>query len=357
MGSQKFASRLSWRLVLAALGALLVAAVALGVSALAPPVGVDRAVTPPAVRPNALQGDATPTPTPRVISIPQATPPPTPPAPLATEAAPPVVETPVATATLTPARLATVTPTPWLTVADATMATTQPTTAPSPTPLPLPTPTLGPPSSTTAPANSPAPPVQLAFDAADWAGGYYRGDGQAYGRPWTAVYGAASAYPRATLAVALDAAPTESVTLTIVGLDDEWAAQNDMALKINGQTAFSGPSPFANWDGVGNGANAAWTTVRFRIPTGYFVPGSNEIAVANLTPAANFNAPPYVLLSEASLEVSATGGEVEQGEPIANGKEKKPKPVKDQKVKEKQKGQHSQGRGAKKAHKHKKGKK
>jgi hypothetical protein len=33
--------------------------------------------------------------------------------------------------------------------------------------------------------------------------------------------------------------------VTITGLDDEWPASNEIALDVNGQVVFSGPSPFA----------------------------------------------------------------------------------------------------------------
>lgn len=141
------------------------------------------------------------------------------------------------------------------------------------------------------------------FAAEDWAGGFYRGDGQAYGRPWVAIYGANSAYPRASLVFTLKAAPDGPATLTVTGLDDEWAARNDIVLDVNGETIFTGAAPFANWDGVGNGADAAWTTVAYPIPEGALRAGANEIVIANLTPSGNFNAPPYVLLAHSSLEV------------------------------------------------------
>jgi hypothetical protein len=144
--------------------------------------------------------------------------------------------------------------------------------------------------------------VRLAFTAEDWAGGFYRGDSRFYGRPWVAVYGAFSAYPRATLRFSLDAAPAGAATFTVSGLDDEWAARNEMALEVNGARVFTGPSPFPNWDGVGYGAGAAWTDATFTIPAGALRAGANEITVANLTPAASFNAPPYILLATATLE-------------------------------------------------------
>jgi hypothetical protein len=167
-----------------------------------------------------------------------------------------------------------------------------PTPAPSPTPLPA-VPTL-----------APAQDLRISFTAEDWVGGYYRGDSQAYGRPWVSVYGALSQFPRAALTFTLDATPGRAATISITGLDDEWADLNPVALEVNGEAVYSGPSPFVNWDGVGTGANAAWTTVPFTIPSGLLRAGSNEIAFANLSPVASFNAPPYVLLADATLEIS-----------------------------------------------------
>jgi hypothetical protein len=156
---------------------------------------------------------------------------------------------------------------------------------------------------------APARDVRLEFTAEDWAGGYYRGDSQAYGRPWVAVYGALSQFPRAALGFTLDATPGRAATISITGLDDEWATLNPVTLSVNGQDVYTGPSPFVNWDGIGNGANAAWTTVPFTIPSGLLRTGPNEIAFANLTPVASFNSPPYVLVADAVLDISvpATG--------------------------------------------------
>ncbi len=265
-----------------------------------------------ALTPHLLQAaaDATATPTPRVIVI-QRTPMPSPPA---TATAPPnraalptatpqviTIETPAATGN-TPTPTATAAPTlpppaatPWPT------ATPIPTATPTVTPLPTATPS---PTPHVAPTLAPARDIRLQFTAEDWVGGYYRGDSQTYGRPWTAVYGALSDYPRATLGFALDSTPGRAAIISITGLDDEWQSLNPVALEVNGEAVFSGPSPFLNWDGVGNGADAAWTTAPFTIPSGLLRAGPNEIAFANLSPVASFNSPPYVLLADATLEIS-----------------------------------------------------
>src|SRR5215213_2747193 len=282
--------------------------------------GANRSM-PLAFTPHALQvsvADATATPTPRVITIrPTSTP-----SSLPTATAPPnraalptataqviSVETPVPsgvtpTPTATAAPTATPAPTAVPTATLPPTATPLLTATPAPTATPLPTETPTP-SLPAAPTLAPARDVRLEFTAEDWAGGYYRGDSQAYGRPWVAIYGALSQYPRASLGFTLDATPGRAATISITGLDDEWQTLNPIALEVNGQAVYTGPSPFVNWDGAGNGANAAWTTVPFTIPSGMLHAGPNEIGIANLSQAANFNAPPYVLLADAVLEISA----------------------------------------------------
>jgi hypothetical protein len=229
--------------------------------------------------------DATATPTPRVIVVDEPT----------------ATSPPRTTAVPTPATIPTA-PTVITVEEDVTPSLAQ---SPTPTPEPAPTATPAPalePAATPAPTTDPAI-VRTTFAADDWAGGFYRGDSVAYGRPWVAVYGALSAYPRAALTFTLDAAPQDASTLTIAGLDDEWADLNPIALEVNGQQVFNGPSPWQNWDGVGNGANAAWTSVPITIPAGLLVAGENTIAVSNLTPVASFNSPPYVLLADAVLDI------------------------------------------------------
>ena len=240
-----------------------------------------------ALTPQALQvaaADATATPTPRVIlirptstpgSLPTATAPPSR-AALPTATAPVItIETP-APSGVTPSPTATTVPT----IPPANRdSVAHGHTAPTATPLPTATPTPPPAAPTLAPARD----VRLQFTAEDWAGGYYRGDSQAYGRPWVAVYGALSEFPRATLGFTLDATPGRAATISITGLDDEWESLNPITLEVNGEAVYSGPSPFLNWDGIGNGANAAWTTVPFTIPSGILRAGPNEITFANLT--------------------------------------------------------------------------
>ena len=246
-----------------------------------------------------------PTPTPRVIVINRPTPLPTPlPTPTVAAGQATVVETEVATST--PVGSAT-TPPP-ATATPSVLPTPVPTATATPPPptMVLPTATVAPQPEEPIPTISPGPGELgslITFTAEDWAGGYYRGDSQAYGRPWVALYGASSNYPQAQLTFRLAADVAGDSVFTVTGLDDEWAASNEIRLEVNGATVFVGPGPFPNWDGVGNGANAAWTSVSFTIPSGMLRAGPNTIEIANRTPGSNYNAPPYVLLADATLQV------------------------------------------------------
>ena len=196
--------------------------------------------------------------------------------------------------------------TPTATPTEPTLPTRTATPVPPPTVTPMPAPqTIAPANPATRPTLAPIAATRIEFTAEDWAGGFYRGDRLAYGRPWVAVYGAFSDYPRASLRLPLEARPRGEATLTIVGLDDEWAGSNQIALEINDEIVYSGSSPFASWDGVGDGRDAAWTAVAFTLPEGLLRRGENDVAIANLAPVASFNSPPYVLLSTAALELAS----------------------------------------------------
>lgn len=254
-----------------------------------------------------------PTATPRVIVIDRPTPLPT----------PPPIPTPTATVTTAAGQESAIqveeaTATP----AGSTTTSLSPTSTPYvfPTPVPAATATAVPPTPIMvlpAATATPLPPAAMptiapttgelvTFTTEDWEGAFYRGDSVYYGRPWAALYGAASAYPRARLTFSLDADPAGETIFTVTGLDDEWSALNEISLDVNGAQVFVGQSPFPNWDGVGNGANAAWTSVAFTIPPGKLRAGPNTIEIANRTPGSNFSAPPYVLLADATLQISGS---------------------------------------------------
>lgn len=147
-------------------------------------------------------------------------------------------------------------------------------------------------------------PVEITRDPAAWSGGYYRGDSNWCGRPWVAVYGAQSAASQATLDIPLDAAGGGGAQLLLTGMDDELPQPTRIEITVNGQTIFSGPSPFLNWDGLDDCAHPTWTTVTLAIPAGLLHAGDNQITIANLEPSGAIGLPPYVMLSTAILRLS-----------------------------------------------------
>lgn len=153
------------------------------------------------------------------------------------------------------------------------------------------------------PTEAAPPAIAITFEADDWAGGHYQGNGAWYGRAWTAVYGAQSEFPAATLTFELDAAPDTALVLTVAGLDDELAGKNPIALEVNGERVYQGDSPFASWDGntANQAQDARWTSIEVTLPAALFTEGQNTIAFLNLSPSASFGVPPYNLLSTASL--------------------------------------------------------
>jgi hypothetical protein len=117
-----------------------------------------------------------------------------------------------------------------------------------------------------------------------------------------AVYGAQSGLGQISLTFTLEAEPNDEATLTITGINDEWASPNPMTIEINGVTIYNGPCPFPAWDGAGNGENAVWGTVSWTIPAGVLREGVNDLVIRNLTNSANTNSPPYVDISTTTIE-------------------------------------------------------
>ncbi len=205
--------------------------------------------------------------------------------------------------TPTPISFTVVGKTPTATAAAAPTATPRPLPLPTATPRPTPSPTAttSPPTATATSAPS------ITFTAQDWQGGLYRGDGQAYGRPWVAIYGAQSQYPRATLSFELPDAPTAPLTFHVAGLDDEIAGPTGIAIEINGATVQLA-SPFADFNA--DFANANWTELDLLIPAELLLTGQNSISFANLAQSASVGLPPYFLLGEGTIQ-PATDAEVE----------------------------------------------
>ena len=144
----------------------------------------------------------------------------------------------------------------------------------------------------------------FSFSAYDWAGAYPYVNTSVYGRECVAVYGAGSSNATATLTFNLDRVTIGTSRLVFTGLDDEMAGRNPIVVTVNGAVIYSSGSPFENW----NPSDPAipWTEVAVPFGNEMLVEGANQIVVTNNAPGGSVGLPPYILLSEARVEVGST---------------------------------------------------
>jgi serine/threonine-protein kinase len=221
---------------------------------------------------------------------------------------PTATETPEPTATAepteTPEPTATPSPTPEPT------ATPEPTQTPEPTvtPTPEPTQTPAPPTNTPEPPppdvafNEPIPLSAVPFalqegngetmEAGDFEGAYRRPDGELYGLPAVHLYGQGSDEDTATAGFDADDGAEEYVVIVITGMDDERAEKVPIRVSLNGNTVWEGASPFGNED---------WTDVAWVVEDLSWLSGDNTLAVTNLEGSGEVGAPPWVLLTSATV--------------------------------------------------------
>ena len=140
------------------------------------------------------------------------------------------------------------------------------------------------------------------FAYSDWDSGWSQDDSSFYGRPWTVVYGAFSAHPRAILSFTLDGQPDGDAVLEVTGLDDEWQGSCVINVLVNGTSTYIGPSPWQSYSGnAADFSDAEWTTSALTIPAGFAAlwkqfdcdrePGScRELRFAALYPAQRHHA-------------------------------------------------------------------
>ena len=118
------------------------------------------------------------------------------------------------------------------------------------------------------------------------------------GRTARWLYGANSPYGQMTAAFTVDGQPTTG-ELVISGIDSENGGKTPIAILVNNTVIYQGgnPLPKDNW----RGPTAPWGTASFPIPAGVLKAGRNTLTFKNLSPAANFNVPPYFMLDQATI--------------------------------------------------------
>ena len=144
----------------------------------------------------------------------------------------------------------------------------------------------------------------FSFSAYDWAGAYPNVSTAVYGRDCVAVYGAGSPNASASLTFDLDRVTAGSSRLVLTGLDDELAGRNPIVITVNGAVVYDDGSPFDNWDP--SDSTIPWTEVTVPFDNELLVEGENQVVVTNNSPGGSVGLPPYILLSEARVEVGLT---------------------------------------------------
>lgn len=220
---------------------------------------------------------------------------------------------PSATATLEPTATATLEPPTATLEPTATLAPTE-TVAPTNTPEPPPTETPEPPTATveptattppapTTPFNTPLPMTQIpasyfqngsrTFDAGDFEGAYRRDDGELYDLPAIHLYGQASDFASASVEFDINDEPSNYILITIVGLDDERSEHTIMRLRLNGNTVWEGPSPFAN---------EAWTEVAWIVGNlAWLDDDDNVLTIENVEGGGGVGKTPWLLVTTATV--------------------------------------------------------
>jgi eukaryotic-like serine/threonine-protein kinase len=182
--------------------------------------------------------------------------------------------------------------------APAAAPTAAPTEAPTSVP-PTAVPASRPAPSTSAAAETGPPPAAggMVLDDDAFQGGYsaprnYRG------RTARWLYGANSQYGQMTATFTLDGQPTAG-KLVISGIDSENGGKTPIAILINDTVIYQGGNPLPKDDW--RGPTAPWGTASFPIPAGVLKAGRNTLTFKNLSPTANFDAPPYFMLDQATI--------------------------------------------------------
>lgn len=183
------------------------------------------------------------------------------------------------------------------------------TAAPTATPAPTPAPTRRPrPDRTPRPEPTPEPPPvrDVSFRLADrfFVGDYDGpGSGSYHDRSASWVYGQGTPYHTMTLRFRLtdDGQIGRRASLTFVGLDGESAHKNRIAIVLNGEPIYVGPSPLPNDVCCGRSGPGNWGSAVFEFP-GELLRRNNSLSVSNLEASDCTTCPVYVMVDYAVLE-------------------------------------------------------
>ena len=134
-------------------------------------------------------------------------------------------------------------------------------------------------------------------------GAYRRDDGKLYGLPEVALYGEGTGYNQGTVNFRANNVPDGTLTLTLIGLDDERNDRCRLQVILNGTTVFDGANTFPNTSQGDNGEGGKeryWDKMTIRVPAGTLRNGTNTLILRNRTPGPNIGIP-YILINDVSF--------------------------------------------------------
>jgi eukaryotic-like serine/threonine-protein kinase len=231
--------------------------------------------------------------------------------------------TPTATPTLAPTLPPTLPPTLAPTDVPTIAPTIAPTAAPTPAPTPAPTvaPTAPPPPPQPTPAPTPVPPAPTPAPTEPAGGtpvqhserlpdsafrGDYPGPARYHGRTASWVYGQGTPYSTMTASFQLPSGGQAQgeARVTLVGLDGENPAKNEMSVVLNGVELYRGPNPLPNDTCCGGSGPGNWGAVAFVIPADLLA-RNNTLTISNLEPNDCTTCPKFVMIDYVDFEYVA----------------------------------------------------
>jgi hypothetical protein len=126
-----------------------------------------------------------------------------------------------------------------------------------------------------------------------WTGGYRKtNDGTYGGRTTTWMYGAATEFSSIEATFVVEARPFGTAELNIEGMDSAGGDKTPIAIVVNGQEIYNGPSQLPDDSPF---ETKPWDSYTWTFNAQILKPGRNTITITNLALGA-FSDPPYLML-------------------------------------------------------------
>lgn len=140
--------------------------------------------------------------------------------------------------------------------------------------------------------------VLLDLEDTVWIGGYREASNGAYGgRTATWIYGAATEFSSIEATFVVEARPFGTAELNVEGMDSSGSDKTPIAIAVNGQEIYNGPSQLPDDSLV---ETKPWDSYTWTFNAQILKPGRNTISITNLALGA-FSDPPFLVLDYAQI--------------------------------------------------------